>query len=228
MDLLFYPLVLAAVLLPVIWVGRRHTDHVETLAVAAGYGLSKGLHALEGLEPWGRGDPALGHAGPPVGRAAADQGVAPACGGLSRLDQSGNRSQPSALRSCGALLRLVRPFRPGARLSRRNGGGPRPPLGRSYRHHPDAALQPGWLTRPHLPGGSPGGLSGIHRGRGLALDSAVRVAGSAAGGRLGSCGHRARRPQPARPSYHHLRVIEGAGHILCPAGARAVPGAPRR
>src|SRR5207237_5888696 len=39
MDLLFYPLVLAAVLLPVIWVGRRHTDHVETLAVAAGYGV---------------------------------------------------------------------------------------------------------------------------------------------------------------------------------------------
>src|SRR5256714_15243105 len=39
MALLFYPLVLAAVLLPVIWVGRRHTDHVETLAVAAGYGV---------------------------------------------------------------------------------------------------------------------------------------------------------------------------------------------
>src|SRR2546423_1605366 len=39
MDLLFYPLVLAAVLLPVIWVGRRHSDHVETLAVAAGYGV---------------------------------------------------------------------------------------------------------------------------------------------------------------------------------------------
>ena len=39
MDLLFYPLVLAALLLPVIWVGRRHTDHVETLALAAGYGV---------------------------------------------------------------------------------------------------------------------------------------------------------------------------------------------
>src|SRR2546430_17271443 len=39
MDLLFYPLVLAAVLLPVIWVGRRHSDHVETLAVSAGYGV---------------------------------------------------------------------------------------------------------------------------------------------------------------------------------------------
>src|SRR2546430_15665538 len=39
MALLFYPLVLAAVLLPVIWVGRRHSDHVETLAVAAGYGV---------------------------------------------------------------------------------------------------------------------------------------------------------------------------------------------
>src|SRR5205823_5695490 len=39
MDLLFYPLVLAALLLPIIWVGRRHTDHVETLALAAGYGV---------------------------------------------------------------------------------------------------------------------------------------------------------------------------------------------
>src|SRR2546425_12224196 len=42
MALLFYPLVLAAVLLPVIWVGRRHTDHVETLAVAAAYGVLGG------------------------------------------------------------------------------------------------------------------------------------------------------------------------------------------
>src|SRR2546428_4815210 len=42
MDLLFYPLVLAAVLLPVIWVGRRHADHVETLAVAAAYGVLGG------------------------------------------------------------------------------------------------------------------------------------------------------------------------------------------
>src|SRR5438270_4236186 len=39
MDVLFCPLVLAALLLPVIWVGRRHTDHLETLAVAAGYGV---------------------------------------------------------------------------------------------------------------------------------------------------------------------------------------------
>src|SRR2546423_11025676 len=39
MDFLFSPLVLAAVLLPVIWVGRRHTDHLETLALAAGYGV---------------------------------------------------------------------------------------------------------------------------------------------------------------------------------------------
>lgn len=39
MDLLFYPVIAGAILLPVAWVLRRHGDHLEALALGAGYGV---------------------------------------------------------------------------------------------------------------------------------------------------------------------------------------------
>ncbi len=39
MDLLFYPVITGAILLPVAWVLRRHGDHLEALALGAAFGV---------------------------------------------------------------------------------------------------------------------------------------------------------------------------------------------